>query len=64
MLNNDRIYQLRTRAKMTRRKLSELSGTTENTLYLIESGRKTFADTRIVDGIAKALGVEPGSLLT
>ena len=53
-LREDRAYSLR--------ELAELSGLSQNAIWLIEAGRRTRPYPSTVRKLAKALGVEPREL--
>ena len=64
MLNAKRIKVLRDKAGLSRDKLAVLADCNAETIYRIESGRKRHGNTRTLEGLARALGVAPGDLLT
>jgi transcriptional regulator with XRE-family HTH domain len=57
------VTRLRKERGLSQHKLAALAGISRSTIAAIELGRYRSADTATVEALAKALGVEPGTLL-
>lgn len=63
MLNARKVRRLRREQKMTQEVLADLAHTTIQTISHIENGHRRNIYTDLLEGLAKALNVEPADLL-
>lgn len=64
MINHKLIKLLRTKRGLTMDALATAAECDRYTVQLIEAGKRRGINTRTLEGIAGALGVPPGDLLT
>ncbi len=58
-----KLAELRRKAGLTRKELAEWTGTTQGTIFNLETGKSRRIELDLLDRIAEALGCKPSELL-